>query len=883
MLGLPFICFCVPLAAGYGWSAVGPPFDPIVPPVPGTETYTGRRPSLPITMEYYGAGVAVLPFRAHLRAYLSNGDLPLWNPFAGIGQPLAAQGEGSPYSPIAVARALAPPRWANGITFGVFLLSALAQWCFLRQLGLSPQASALGGGAWALSGALVLHIPRDNLADQVAMVPPLFLAATWAVRSGRPLAYAAFALVTGLHGLAGFLPIALNGLLLLAGFLVVLGFTSADTLKTRARVVCRTVIACALGLALTGLHTLPIAEAWQAAHNKDFPFLAFIPMPTANVVSIFFPLLFGQPLDGWLAGPSSEVADWNNLFAYGSTGLLLLAGVGLTACRKQPRDQRLYFLFFLGGMVLFVARYISFPPVAAIDALPILTQLSPKHTNGVIVFCLVVTAAFGVEWLHRADVRRVTVLTLSILAMTASTVVTLMGRRGAALSVNLEAAALSVGFTVVILALVLGGLWRARSARTHADAVFIAAAVVLGELSVYLPLGNGDPMVLGARVAAFGLLLVAALSAVRGSEVLAGTSGLAALLVYVGVVVMPSDGLPSLQPPEPPPHLAWLRESGGSFRVFGIQPDHAGTAGIQDIEAVGPVATREYLTFVELISSPAVFETAYYGSTFSLLHPHRVAPLYDLKAEYARARPLLDWFGVRYIVLEHRVFGENAATVLGELLGQAPDLRVAYQDEWVTIVESPTAQAKAVFAVGARTVESWGLVVDLLRANPAAIAGPALVESSGDALRWDGGCSSDAAQLPVQLEAYRPNELHAVFDAPNGGVFVVKDSFFPGWQATLDGQPVEVVRVDGMVRGVVVPTRGRHEVVMRYQPVSFRLGIMLGGIAVIGLLVLSVAEYARSRGRLRIVRRRPAGRAAELHGEGADLSATPEARADLRE
>jgi hypothetical protein len=411
--------------------------------------------------------------------------------------------------------------------------------------------------------------------------------------------------------------------------------------------------------------------------------------------------------------------------------------------------------------------------------------------------------------------------------------------------------------------LVLGGLWRARSVRTDGDAVFIAAAVVLGELSVYLPLGNGDPMVLGARVAAFGLLLLAALLAVRGSAVLAGTSGLAALLVYVGVVVVPSHGLPSLQPPEPPPHLAWLRESGSGYRVFGIQPDHAGAAGIQDIEAVGPVATREYLTFIELISSPKVFETVYYGSTFSLLHPHQVAPLYDLQAEYARARPLLDWFGVRYIVLEHRAFGEHAATVLGELLGQAPDLRVAYQDEWVTVVESPTAQAKAVFAMGARKVESGDLVVDLLRANPAAIDGPALVESSGDALRGDGTRSSDAAQLPVQLEAYRPNELRAVFDAPNGGVFVVKDSFFPGWQATLDGQPVEVVRVDGMVRGVVVPTSGRHKVVMRYQPVSFGLGIMLSGIAVIGLLVLSLAEYARSRGRVGILQRLVALRAVQ--------------------
>src|SRR5205085_2626401 len=150
ILALPFLVLCLPLAAGFRWNAITP--DSVtVPPVPGLETYEGRLPALPITIEYYGAGVAVIPFRAHLRAYLHDGDLALWNPYAGIGQPLAAEGEGSPYSPFAIVRALLPADWSNAVTFGVFLLSALALTGFLRLLGLSEAASAFGGAAWALS------------------------------------------------------------------------------------------------------------------------------------------------------------------------------------------------------------------------------------------------------------------------------------------------------------------------------------------------------------------------------------------------------------------------------------------------------------------------------------------------------------------------------------------------------------------------------------------------------------------------------------------------------------------------------------------------------------------------------------------------------------
>ncbi|MFQ5732591.1 MAG: YfhO family protein, partial [Planctomycetaceae bacterium] len=66
------------------------------------------------------------------------------------------------------------------------------------------------------------------------------------------------------------------------------------------------------------------------------------------------------------------------------------------------------------------------------------------------------------------------------------------------------------------------------------------------------------------------------------------------------------------------------------------------------------------------------------------------------------------------------------------------------------------------------------------------------------------------------------------------------DLAYPGWQATLDGDPVPTCVVDGMFRGVDVPA-GRHEIVWRYRPRSFRIGmvvslatvVLLGGIAIV--------------------------------------------------
>jgi uncharacterized membrane protein YfhO len=66
---------------------------------------------------------------------------------------------------------------------------------------------------------------------------------------------------------------------------------------------------------------------------------------------------------------------------------------------------------------------------------------------------------------------------------------------------------------------------------------------------------------------------------------------------------------------------------------------------------------------------------------------------------------------------------------------------------------------------------------------------------------------------------------------------VLADTFYPGWQATLDGQPVEILRANHTFRAVAFPP-GEHTVVFRYLPLSFQVG------AVVSLLTLFVTVGA---------------------------------------
>lgn len=74
------------------------------------------------------------------------------------------------------------------------------------------------------------------------------------------------------------------------------------------------------------------------------------------------------------------------------------------------------------------------------------------------------------------------------------------------------------------------------------------------------------------------------------------------------------------------------------------------------------------------------------------------------------------------------------------------------------------------------------------------------------------------------------------------GLLIVSETFYPGWEATVDGKPQPIYEVFGALRGVVLES-GTHRVEMRYRPGVVALGAALSfsGIA------LSVLLIARSK------------------------------------
>ena len=81
--------------------------------------------------------------------------------------------------------------------------------------------------------------------------------------------------------------------------------------------------------------------------------------------------------------------------------------------------------------------------------------------------------------------------------------------------------------------------------------------------------------------------------------------------------------------------------------------------------------------------------------------------------------------------------------------------------------------------------------------------------------------------------------------ANGAGILVLADSYYPGWQAFVDGRESKILRANYFFRGVELPA-GEHEVRFEYDPWSFTLGLWISLVTVSLVVVVTLARTVRT-------------------------------------
>ena len=194
----------------------------------------------------------------------------------------------------------------------------------------------------------------------------------------------------------------------------------------------------------------------------------------------------------------------------------------------------------------------------------------------------------------------------------------------------------------------------------------------------------------------------------------------------------------------------------------------------------------------------------------------------QFKIDRLKSSPeIVDLLGLRWLLSVHEIDDPRYEHLMGGT---------------VNLYRNPAAMPGA-FLVGcaSQPEEVWGAMTVLDPRKSAVI-------EEGDPGVPDCEDGSDAGEATITEDTPQRMVITTAADGPT--VLVQTDSYYPGWQATLDGEPVPLLRADLLFRGVSVPA-GEHTVELEYRPGAIRAALLvapLGLLALLGLCILRRPE-----------------------------------------
>lgn len=91
------------------------------------------------------------------------------------------------------------------------------------------------------------------------------------------------------------------------------------------------------------------------------------------------------------------------------------------------------------------------------------------------------------------------------------------------------------------------------------------------------------------------------------------------------------------------------------------------------------------------------------------------------------------------------------------------------------------------------------------------------------------------------------NEISINYSTKKEGWLVIRQLWFPGWNATLDSvENISIQEVDFMFQGLFVPA-GTHTILLKYKPLSFTIGLYISLFSWIIFIILCVKIIASSK------------------------------------
>ncbi|HCQ18170.1 MAG TPA: hypothetical protein DIU42_02945 [Dermacoccus sp.] len=324
-----------------------------------------------------------------------DGQLPLWNSFEGLGQPLAGEQQSAAFfQPFIMLNLL--PNGSFLMHLALELVAGLTMLAFLRSLRLTWVASTVGGILFAINGAfsVMTNAPFNPIAFLPMVLWGVELVAADVQRRARPR----WGIVVIALGLAWMLYAGFPETALIQG-LVVAAWVLVRAIALRPHRV-RFVLWNGVGALGGVLLAAPLLITLR--HFLGFAFTAYHgggERPPWKYTAHAFYGFFG----GYLGGPFSSSALMDGVAGYVTLASLLCAVIGLFGRRPRAIKIMLVTLVTLLMLNMFGVEWVN-TMLYAIPGVDLV--LLYKYGIILLVFVFTLLAAYGLDDLGRGRVRR---------------------------------------------------------------------------------------------------------------------------------------------------------------------------------------------------------------------------------------------------------------------------------------------------------------------------------------------------------------------------------------------------------------------------------------------------------------------------------------------
>ena len=746
------------------------------------------------------------PWHLIAREAVQNGEFPFWNPYIYAGAPLFANGESAVLYPFNVLGYLLPLPEALALSAILrTFVAGLGMFLFLRTLKAGRFGSLVAAVTFMFGSSMTVWL-NYPIGNAYAWMPLLFFLGERLVASRGLLYPPLISIVIAVQILGGHYQVSF-AMLLAWGLYCLFRLIGISRSSANRRHVTALVLLLAsstvVGFMLTAVQLIPFWE-WLKLGNevqiRTEQRSASLVDPSfwkdvVTLITFVLPNSLGNPT--WGSPLSFFHSNYIEQMGYMGIVPLTLAMSAVMVARSKatpiagqqpqgnvgPAPQSALSLFLAGMGLFFLGLALRLPILDLVNQLPVFNIVAIPRYRLVYTFCVAVLAGIGAGALFgpQPDARIYRRVKWGLLTF----------------------AAAAVFFLITVYWIVLNsGETLSSYNRLRELYPILTEAFSPGNLSMYFPV----PV---------ACLFAGTLTLHRQYPIRAELS----MTLVLGLVLLDlftfgagfNPAIPQSQVFPQTRATQFLRDRPASQsldRIVAMRDDLPPSTGspYQLYEVAG--TDFPTLRYAELAQAAGGYLPDNFRIAFSELQPK-----------------LINLMNVRYLIASVKPSGLDDK-----------QLREVYHDSSVSIYENPECLPRAYLVHRARVLSEAASILATLKSadfDPRAeiiLEEPPPTELSGHATRTDD---------LVQITRYRFQQVSLRTESADDGLLFLSDSYYPGWQAFVDGKEAKVYRANYAFRAVYLP-KGNHEVRFVFAPSGLTLGLAVS-IAGAALILIGLA------------------------------------------